>query len=69
MLLEIIQEAPLSVWTNLRQPALDTAITEINEKTDLNVTLESLERSKYRRVTSLVFAIKNQEVPERSDSD
>jgi hypothetical protein len=31
----IIQEAPLAVWANLRQRALDTAIAEINKKTDL----------------------------------
>jgi hypothetical protein len=35
--------------------ALDLAIAEINEKTDLNI-----ERAKYRRVTGLVFAIKTQ---------
>jgi hypothetical protein len=27
-----IQEAPLPVWANLRQRALDTAIAEINKK-------------------------------------
>ena len=31
----MIQEAPLPVWANLRQRALDTAISEINKKTDL----------------------------------
>jgi hypothetical protein len=45
----IIQEAPLAAWANLRQRALDTAIAEINKKTDLNIVLESLERSRYRR--------------------
>ena len=38
----IIQEAPLPVWSNFRQRALDTAIAEINKKTDLNISLESL---------------------------
>jgi plasmid replication initiation protein len=38
----IIQEAPLPVWANFRQRALDTAIAEINKKTDLNISLESL---------------------------
>ena len=41
----IIREPPLPVWANLRQRALDTAIREINKKTDLNIALESLERS------------------------
>jgi plasmid replication initiation protein len=59
----IIQEAPLAVWANLRQRALDTAIAEINEKTDLHIALASLERSKHRRVTALTFAIKAQAVP------
>ena len=41
--------------TNFRERALDLAIAEINEKTDLNI-----ERAKHRRVTGLVFAIKTQ---------
>ena len=49
--------------TNFRQRALDTAIVEITKKTDLNVAIESLERSKHRRVTSVTFAIKEQAVP------
>jgi plasmid replication initiation protein len=59
----IIQEAPLGNWANFRQRALDTAIAEINKKTDLNIALESLERSLHRRVTALTFAIKTQAVP------
>ena len=59
----IIQEAPLPVWANLRQRALDAAIAEINKKTDLNIALESLERSRCRWVTTLIFAIKAQAVP------
>jgi hypothetical protein len=58
----IIQEAPLTVWANLRQRALDTAIAEINKKMDLNIALGSLGRSKHRRVTTLSFAIKAQAV-------
>lgn len=60
-----IREAPLQLWANFRQRALDTAIAEIKEKTDLNISLESLERSKHRRVTSVTFAIKEQAVTER----
>ena len=55
---KIIKEAPLPVWANLRQRALDLAIAQINQKTDLNITLESLERSAHRRVTALTFSIK-----------
>ena len=60
---KLIQEAPLQVWANLRQRALDTAIAEINKKTDLNIALKSLGRSKHRRVTTLTFTIKAQAVP------
>jgi hypothetical protein len=61
----VIQEAPLPVWANFRQRALDTAIAEITKKTDLKITIESLERSKHRRVTSVTFVIKEQAVPNR----
>jgi hypothetical protein len=44
----IIQQPPLPIWANFRQRALDIGISEINEKTDLNISLESLERSKHR---------------------
>jgi plasmid replication initiation protein len=54
----IIRRAPLPVWANLRQRALDTAIREINAKTDLNITLKSLERSRHGRVAALSFAIR-----------
>jgi hypothetical protein len=30
----------------------------INDKTDLNITLESLEQAKHGRVAALIFAIK-----------
>jgi Initiator Replication protein len=60
---KVIHEAPLPIWANLRQRALDMAIAEINKKTDLNISLETLERSKHRRVTALTFAIKAQAIP------
>jgi hypothetical protein len=60
----IIQEAPLPVLANSRQRALDVAILEINKKTELHIEVESLERSKHRRVTSVTFAIKEQAVPD-----
>jgi plasmid replication initiation protein len=55
----------MRVWANFRQRALDTAIAEINRKTDLNIELESLVRSKHRRVTSVTFVITEQAVPNR----
>jgi plasmid replication initiation protein len=64
----IVQEAPLSLWANFRQRALDVAIAEINEKTDLKIEPESLERSKYRRVTTLTFSLETQAIP-KSDAN
>ncbi len=37
----IIHEAPMPVWANFRQRALDVAILEINAKTDLKIKLVS----------------------------
>jgi hypothetical protein len=58
----IIQEPPLPIWANFRQRALDTAMVEITKKTDLRIAIESFERSKHRRVTSVIFVIKEQAV-------
>jgi plasmid replication initiation protein len=54
----------MRVWANLRQRALDTAIAEINKKTDISIQIESLERSKHRRITSVTFVIKEQALPD-----
>jgi hypothetical protein len=59
----VIQEAPLPVWANLQQRALDVAITQINKKTDLRIKLASIERSRHRRVVALSFTIKTQPIP------
>jgi Initiator Replication protein len=58
----IIQEAPLQLWANFRQRSLDPAIAEITKKTDLEIAIQSLERSKHRRVTSVTFSIEEQAV-------
>jgi len=55
---KVIRKAPLPVWANLRQRALDTAIKDINAKIDLNIAIESIERAAHRRVTALTFSIK-----------
>jgi hypothetical protein len=47
---DVIREAPLASWANFRQRALNTAIREINAKTDLHIQLESLERSRHGRL-------------------
>jgi Initiator Replication protein len=57
------QSAPLPVWANFLQRALDIAIAEITKKTDISIGIESLARSKYRRVTSVTFTIEAHAVP------
>jgi plasmid replication initiation protein len=59
----VIQEAPLPIWANFRQRALDVAILQVNKKTDLKIKLVAIERSKHRRVVALKFTIKTQAVP------
>jgi plasmid replication initiation protein len=61
----VIQEAPLPVWANFQQRALDVAIAQVNAKTDLKIKLASTERSKHRRVVALNFTIKTQAIPRR----
>jgi plasmid replication initiation protein len=61
---KVIWEAPLFCWGNFRQRALNTAIAEINKKSDLHVEIESLERMGIR-VTGLIFSIKTQAIPKQ----
>jgi plasmid replication initiation protein len=58
-----LQESPLAVWAIFRQRALDSAIAEINKKTDLTIAIESLDRAAHRRVKTVFFAIKEQALP------
>jgi plasmid replication initiation protein len=58
----IIKEAPLPVWANFQQRALDVALQEVNTKTDLKIKLATIQRSKHRRVVALDFAIKTQPI-------
>jgi plasmid replication initiation protein len=58
-----IKEPPLSLWANFRQRALDPAMLEINNKTDLKIEVESIERAKHRRVAFVTFAIEEQARP------
>jgi hypothetical protein len=61
----IIQEPALSLWANFRQRALDPPILEINNKTDLKIAIEALERAKHRRVAFVTFSIDEQGMPNR----
>jgi plasmid replication initiation protein len=61
----VIHEAPMQVWANFQQRALGVATAEVNAKTDLNIKVVSIERSKHRRVVALTFAIKTQAMPKQ----
>jgi plasmid replication initiation protein len=54
----VISEKCLVHWPNLKQRAIDRALHEINEKTDLSIRLVAVGQAKYRRVLSLAFEIK-----------
>jgi plasmid replication initiation protein len=54
----IISEKCLVHWPNLKQRAIDRALHEINQKTDLAIRLVAVGQAKYRRVLSLAFEIK-----------
>jgi hypothetical protein len=59
----VIREAPLPIWTNFQQRALEVGVAEVNTKTDLKIKLASIQRSKHRRVAALNFTIKTQPIP------
>ena len=59
----VIKEAPLPIWANFKQRALDVAIREVNAKTDLKIKLASIDHLKQRRVVALNFTIKTQAIP------
>ena len=58
----VIKEAPLPVWANFQQRALEVALAEVNAKTDLKIKFASLQRSKHRCVVALDFTIKTQPI-------
>jgi plasmid replication initiation protein len=53
----VVQQAPLELWANLKQRALDVALKEINKESDIRLELEFIGRGAYRKVQSLGFRI------------
>ena len=53
----VVQQAPLELWANLKQRALDVALKEINKESDIRLELEFTGRGAYRKVQSLGFQI------------
>ena len=53
----VVRQAPLELWANLKQRALDVALKEINKQSDIQLKLEFIGRGAYRKVQSLGFRI------------
>jgi plasmid replication initiation protein len=53
----VVQQAPLELWANVKQWALDHALKEINKHSDTQLELEFTGRRAYRKVLSLGFRI------------
>jgi plasmid replication initiation protein len=54
---KVVQQAPLELWANLKQRALDVALKEINKESDIKLELEFVGRGAFRKVLSLGFRI------------
>jgi hypothetical protein len=55
---KLVQEAPLEGWPAVKQRALDHALGEINEHSDISLQVEFTGRGSYRKVQSVSFRIK-----------
>jgi hypothetical protein len=53
----VVQDAPLELWANVKQRALDHALREINRQSDIQLELEFVGRGAFRKVLSLGFRI------------
>jgi hypothetical protein len=54
---KVVQQAPLELWANLKQRALDVALKEINKHSDIQLELEFVGRGAFRKVLSLGFRV------------
>ena len=53
----VVQDAPLELWANVKQRALDHALKEINKQSDIQLEIEFVGRGTFRKVLSLGFRI------------
>jgi plasmid replication initiation protein len=54
---KVVQDAPLELWANVKQRALDHALKEINKQSDIRLEIEFFGRGAFRKVLSLGFRI------------
>ena len=52
-----VLDAPLELWANVKQRALDPALKEINKQSDIQLKIEFVGRGTFRKVLSLGFRI------------
>jgi hypothetical protein len=48
----VIQDAPLELWANLKQRALDVALKEINKESDIQLELEFTGRPLFSKAST-----------------
>jgi len=53
----VVLDAPLELWANVKQRALDPALKEINKQSDIELKVEFVGRGTYRKILSLGFRI------------
>jgi plasmid replication initiation protein len=53
----VVLDAPLELWANVKQRALDPALQEINKQSDIQLKIEFIGRGTFRKVLSLGFRI------------
>jgi plasmid replication initiation protein len=54
---KVVQNSPLELWANVKQRALDHALKEINNQSDIQLEIEFVGRGLFRKVLSLAFRI------------
>jgi plasmid replication initiation protein len=64
----VVQDAPLELWANLKQRALDVALNEINKQSDIKLQLEFTARGAFRKVLSLGFRVTARKNPKRKQA-
>ena len=65
---KLVQEAPLEGWAAVKQRALDHAIREINQRSDIFLEVIFTGRGSYRKVNSIGFRITANNQAKRKDA-
>jgi hypothetical protein len=60
----VVLDAPLELWANVKQRALDPALKEINKQSDIQLKIEFVGRGPFGKVLSLGFESLREKMPE-----